>query len=1026
MRSLNFQERSLRAAYARRACYTTLTLSAIAALPAAYAQQVPPPAGDAQTPPPAFKVIPMPPGQGAKDNQGGKRAQGRGQGGQQNGGRKGRGQGRPGTPFNPNMPNGGPPIRTLPGGGLPNAGGGGQTFSFDFRGSDITNVLKFYAQMSGLTISADPGLSGPVTIINPKPVSLDEAFKVLQQVLLVRGFSATQNGSVLSILPFDRAATNTPILNPGLNEEGNTRVDPRNQVMTQVIPLENVDAEELAKELKELTNKGASLIGSPGTNALILTDTASNVERFIRLVDALDKTSNKSELRTYPLRRAEASAVTDIINNLFKQITTRGRGAAPTPGQPGQPNFNPGQPGQQAQAGRPAVVAVADQRTNSVIVVASPDQQEKIANDIINRLDEDDTNTLTTKIRRINFADAATVASLVNSVLSNARGGASSTAPPSFAARAFGFTDPSSQQNVASTDPFGKLVADQRTNSVLITANAERMKQIDDLIDQLDREVPFEPTTFVFPLRNAQAEDVAYALGQAFQTNQNNNNFGGFFGFGFGGNSNLNGNQRQPINRRLQSSTRAAQTRGVPPGPPNAPDSSNQGDGTGGNVNGGSAMPNGVPGVMTDQGFVPTEGAGGNNNGVELDADGKPKTRQFFFGGRQRSLGQVQGPQFGRGRTGTYSNLLQLQNNVFVTPSPGGDSVIVTTTPDNYEAVRQIIEALDVVPRQVMVELIVAEVTLDSSEKLGFNLNGLIKSAFGGQNSIQTQYNGNVTGFNSGTTGLSLDPLASGAQAALTGINYNLLLQALQQDNKVRILSTPRVFTSNNQQADIEITQRVPYITGQQSSGFVNTTVSNTVEFLNVGVTLRVTPRITRQGLVTIDVISEASELLRFQTLGTGVAALTAPVTNDRYTDTSVTIQDGETAAIGGLIRENLGTNINKVPLLGEIPLIGQFFRSREVSRSKVELVIFMTPHVVSTTEDVRQLTRKEGRTVIRQIPELPQQQPNLDLRGFDANGKPLPPKANKNLAPDKNPIPDTGGASPNKETAPTPDSKKS
>src|SRR5579875_1100245 len=121
--------------------------------------------------------------------------------------------------------------------------------SFDFRGSDIMNVLQFYAQMANVEIVADPSLSGKVTIINPTPVTLDQAFTILQQVLAVRGFSAIENNGVISIEPFANAARNTPLINPGVNPNGPTPVDPRNQVMTQVIPLENADAKSLAQDL---------------------------------------------------------------------------------------------------------------------------------------------------------------------------------------------------------------------------------------------------------------------------------------------------------------------------------------------------------------------------------------------------------------------------------------------------------------------------------------------------------------------------------------------------------------------------------------------------------------------------------------------------------------------------------------------------------------------------------------------------------------------------------------------------------
>lgn len=905
-----------------------------------------------------------------------------------------------------------------PGGGAPlSAPGGGTPFSFDFRGADISNVLKFYAQMSNLNVVTDPNLTGPVTIINPKPITLEEAFKVLQAVLQVRGFTAIQNGSVLSVVPLDRGVTGTTLVSPGLDENGKPLRDPKNQVMTQVLPLENVDAEALSKELAPLINKGASLIGSPGTNALILTDTAWNVQRFIELVEALDKTANNSELKVYPLRRAEATAIADIINNLYKQISTRGRGPAggqPQPGMP--PQMQPGQPGAQA-AGRPAVVAVADARTNSVLVVASPDNQEQIARNIINRLDGDDTNTIDTKVRKIKFGNAVEIANLVNTALSNMRAGAgvSGSANPSFQSRIFGGFDfgggggGGSQQSVSSSDPFGKVAADPRTNTVLISATPEKMRTIEDLIDQLDVDVPVETTTFVIPLKNAQAQDVAAALAQALGTGQQGGGggFGGIFfnPFGGGGNQQRSGpGQRRRVNRSFSTgNNQNSGFRSVPPGPPNAPDGTNGLGGYNG-ANGGSAMPDGIPGVMTSDGFVPYE---------DGNAENKERTRQFGFGGfgfgRQRGPGQGGGPQFGRGRSGSYANLLQLFNNVFVTPSPGGDSIIVTTTPDNFKAIQDIVEALDVVQRQVLIEVIVAEVTLDLDEKLGISLGGRLKNLFSGTNDGRARINLPGSGFSN-----AFDATATGAQFTITGVDYDSLLQALTNDNKVKVLSTPRIFTTNNQEALIEIVTALPYITSQNLGLIGGALPANQVEFLNVGFNLNVVPSITRQGLVTIDLAQEASDLLRFDTVGAGNNALRVPVANVRFANTLVTVQDGETVAIGGLLRDSISTNITKIPIISEIPLIGQFFRSRQRLRNKVELVIFLTPRVINSVEEAREMTIRQGGSILRQMPNLKDMEPNLNA--LDPKKQPKKKDSEKKeIDQNGSTQPDKSGSAPNR-----------
>lgn len=902
----------------------------------------------------------------------------------------------------------GPPIREGFAGGMGRHAG---TFSFDFHGSDIDNVLKFFSMMSGLTVTPDPSLTGKVTIINPKPVTLDEAFKILQSVLQVRGFTAQQQGTVLKIIPINTAVEQAGTVNTGHLVSAIGEIDPTGEVMTQVIPLQNVDAESLAKELLPLASKGASLVGSAATNSLIVTDTPTNIERFINLVGALDKASSTTEMRVYPLKRAEASAISDLVNNLYKTST---------PGQPGGPGFRgPFQPPQlqangQTPAGnaRDVVTSVPDSRTNSVIVVGSPANQEQIA-ELITRLDGDESETMDTRIRKIVYASSDSVASIVNQVLSNLHGNGTSptTGGSPFQNRVFGFFGGFGGQNnqgsqvSQSTDPFGKVVSDPRTNSVVITASADRMTKVEELIDSLDVAVSAEATTFVFPLKNVPANNVATALSYAFGTQQQSNASNYYFGYS-SGNSNNPNNTRQKVNRTLGgggtgAGGRAIQRGSVPPGPPQPPDGGDQGDVP-------TTTPVGVQGVMTDHGFVP------NGDSTSGDTTTPAQTRQFGgFGGQGRGGAGAQSSsaqtQYGPGRNGQYSNLLQFQNSVFVTPAPNGDAVIVTTSPGNYNAIKAIIDQLDVIPRQVMIEVIVAEVNLDNHQKIGFSLTGNLFKLFNSNGITATgQAALPATGFNPGTGGAggtAIDPTQSGLQFVLNGPTYQAILQAITNDTKAKVIATPRVFTSNNQEAQFDVTSQVPYVTGQLLVTGLTSTPETTVNFQPIGLQLDVTPSITRQGLVSMDISAESSTLLQYQTVGTGAAALTEPVFDDRYADTYATVRDGQTVVLGGMIQDSKTLIVNKIPLLGDIPIIGQFFRSRDYERTKTELMIFVTPHVIASDADARNLTAREGTPIYRDLQDMKKDDPELK---FLPNN---PPKGSKAIQPlnEPNTDPQTG-----------------
>ena len=883
----------------------------------------------------------------------------------------------------------------------------GGMITLDLHGADITNLLRIFANAYQMPVVADPTVTGPVTIIAPKPVTLDEAFKILQQVLKVRGFTASIRDGVISVETFPNAIAGGQKVNAQVDP---ALMDPKNQVITQVIPLENVGADAMAKDLLPLINKGASLVASGGSNALVVTDSSENVQRIIDLVSALDKTSTRSEMAIYNLHHAEAGPIADLINNLYGRITTRGYSS--TPQQPGQGGGFPGFPGggfggrQGTQLpaasadGTPSVVAIAEPGTNSLIVVASRDTQEQITQNIINKLDDEEVTNLATKLRKIKYADATVLSNTINQALSDAhgtattsnnnRGGGFGAFGGGFAALFGGGQQQSSNGTVTSTDPYAKVTPEARTNSVLITASPEKMAKVDSMIDELDVAITTQSTTFVIPLNNAQADDIAAALTAAFSTTGNNSVYNPQFTGAIGGDGSKGGSGggglpgHTPIQRRQTTTTTGSRsaiqlpTRGPggtqptnqtqPPGPPNAPDGGYQGDGYTQDY-GASALPNGTPGVMTANGFVPyggqstiqnTAGAtrapqfGGNGGG---NRGGGFAGGQGGFGG-QANRGQTVGqPLGGPGQNGSFTGLLQLQGNVVAVASPNGDSIIVTTTPNNYEAIKGIVEALDTIPRQVMIEVIVAEVSLNTDSKMGFNMTNAIAGLGGASGS--TLLSLPATGFSTSTVP---DPTQTGLQAVISSANHSGLIQALGQDTKVRVLATPSVFTENNQPAIVNIATQVPYITGQAlSSVSTSTVVTNTVDFAAIGFTLYVTPRITRDGLVSVDCVADASDLVTNLTLGSGANAVTAPEFDDRYTDTTVTVKDGDTAVIGGLIQDRQTLTINKVPVLSDIPVLGQFFRSREKQRTRVELMIFLTPHVVSTSEQATALAHKLG-----------------------------------------------------------------
>ncbi|MCC6442570.1 MAG: hypothetical protein IT210_03820 [Armatimonadetes bacterium] len=839
---------------------------------------------------------------------------------------------RPGTgqPLAPQ----GMPGRAVPGGPgpSPQPGGGQQMVSMDFRGTDIDNILKFFSMAANWTITKDPALTGQVTIICPRQVSIEEAFNILQAVLEVRGFTGVLTGTVLKIMPIDRAVQSTRGLTIGPKPDGTL---PKDQIVTQVLFPDNASAADLAKELQPLVSKGASILASEGANALIVTDIMPNVERIIKIMDALDQSAVKNELKIFPLLHADAAAVTDLINNLYKP----GASKAGQPQQPGMPPGmvpQPGMPGTGGQARSP-VVAVSDSRTNAVIVVASISNMERIAR-LVKQMDGELPEAIQTKIIPVTYADATQLANTLNSVLSASKTGQSAQPgqpqpgqpPMPFEQRVMG------GGGAAQPAAGSKVIADTRSNSLIVTARLDEIQMVERLVQDLDKQIKYETTTFIYPLENAQAQDVAYILNQAFGQQQG---YGGYYPYGIYFGPSFGGRERRRIQRRAsqQGQNPLGGYRGV----------RNQG-------------PEPPPGEAPPVGLPPDEPPFDPNN---------PKTRQSYdyynpFGYGRRGVDTA---TTGRDPGGRFVNLLQLRNNVLVVADINSNSLILTTTPDNVQAIKEIVKSLDVVPKQVLIEAIVAEATLGTEDKFGLEWKWTEARAFGDKG---------TTGVSQGKFGVlpGGTEFTQGFKYTVTSAALDAILSAIATDKKVNILSTPRIFTSNNQEAEINISQRIPYVTNIYM-GYTGQ-ANYSYDFLDVGIILNVTPRMTKQGLVTIDVYQEANDLIDYISIG---GSIQAPRIATRTADTSITVKDGETIIIGGIIKDDRNVTIIKVPILGDLPIIKHLFRSKTATKTKTELMVFLTPRIVSDAAQAASLTAEQQKSIEKIMPLAKKALPQRD-----------------------------------------------
>ena len=311
-----------------------------------------------------------------------------------------------------------------------------------------------------------------------------------------------------------------------------------------------------------------------------------------------------------------------------------------------------------------------------------------------------------------------------------------------------------------------------------------------------------------------------------------------------------------------------------------------------------------------------------------------------------------------------------LEGQVTVASDKATNSLIIVASPSDFETVKDVIQKLDIRRRQVYVEAAIIEMSLTKMRDVGFEFLYAPQEIQTGTGAPTTPLGGTNFGniANVAATGPAALAQMSGLAVGVikgtftyngaTFLNVSALLHALQNDGNVNVLSTPNILTTDNQKAEIMVGQNIPIIAGSTSSAATGGNIQTQINRQDVGIKLQITPQITSDDNVRLEVKQEISDVI--QTAGLNANVL-GPSTSKRSADTTVVIKDRQTMVIGGLIRDNVTSNTSKVPLLGDIPLLGWLFKTQTTSIEKTNLMIFITPYIIKNETDVAELTKKKG-----------------------------------------------------------------
>jgi type II secretory pathway component GspD/PulD (secretin) len=369
--------------------------------------------------------------------------------------------------------------------------------------------------------------------------------------------------------------------------------------------------------------------------------------------------------------------------------------------------------------------------------------------------------------------------------------------------------------------------------------------------------------------------------------------------------------------------------------------------------NGANVFGNGVVGVPGAGGVGGAGGngrgggnaGGGNGGGGRATAAVAPDITNLTitpaFGGGRGGIAQALQQAFGGGALSSAASQMR------IVAEDATNSLIVRGTDADWALVQQVLASVDLRPLQVLIEVTIVQVQRTHDLNLGISGTYAQKNRNGGTDT--------TISFASQASANDIVALLTGGKGA---VNYGIALNALQSRGDVKVLSLPVIIAQNNKQAVLNVGQNVPFVQVSQSAAIVGTGLVQTIQYQSVGTTLTITPIINPDGYVNLSVSQTDDN-------ATNGVQFNAPIISQRQASTQVFIKDGQTTVIGGLTDNTTSTTVSGIPILSRIPWIGGLlFGNTQKSVTADELYLFLTPHVISSDEDIdklRQATKSQS-----------------------------------------------------------------
>lgn len=783
-----------------------------------------------------------------------------------------------------------------------------ETPRINLQNTEIRALVETVSRLTGKNFVIDPAVRGNITFVSGKGLSEEELYEAFLSILQVHGLEAIEAGNIIKIIPIGKArATVAPIVEVK-PDIPSPKVDV-DATITQVFKLQYIPVATAVQTLTPLAGQGETRIQfNQSSNSVIVTGRGQNVERLASVIKSIDQPNN-NDFELVALKHTVASQLVQTLREVMSNgVSAEG---APLPQQ---------------------VRISADERTNSILVAGDKADRERVRK-VIDRLDTPRTQPGDTQVVQLQHAVASQLLQTLrdlqltpNAVPAGADGAAAAAGA-----------------NAVPLSKQVRIAADDRTNSILLAGPKAERDHIVAAITKLDvpRTQPGE--TQVVPLKYAVASKLIQTLRELQVTTAVAAGDGAAAG-------------AVPVTKQVRI---AADER------------------TNSILLSGSKTERDPIVAAIRQLDIPKASSGGTKV-VQLRYAKAEDMVKVLTEASKGILQQTAGtaaaatpgaaPAAAAAVSGGGS---AVDADVSILADKTTNSIILSGPAYAQRDLLKVVYQLDRRRAQVLVEAIIAEVSTDLSNRLGFGVGamdaaegktGLVGSSnFGGLNTALNIANG-------------VSSLPNGLLMGIANTNFAFVVDALKGDGATNILSTPTIVTMDNEEAKMVVGQNVPFVTGSTTSSASGSSTTNpftTIERKDVGLTLKVTPQINRGKTIQMKIAQEASSIAASSS---GASDL---ITNKRSIDTNVMVEDGQVLVLGGLIQDNFNSTENKVPILSDLPVIGGAFKQNSAQKNKQNLMVFIHPVILPDREAADAYTRSKYHTLQKQ-----QQQSRVLQRG--------------------------------------------